>query len=189
MLQRIFSGILIAVALYMLYDTAAAVKLNAGGIYVSLIAGVLLFALVGFIVIRSRPVKGIGTLRPGELAQKMARAKPGEVEWIDVREPGEFAAGHVRGFRNLPLSQLRDRLSELPREKEIVLICRSGSRSMMAARMLKRSGCTRLYNVAGGLSQGLDIMGRESAGAGAQPKGRGGLHGVQRPDEKPHAPD
>lgn len=59
---------------------------------------------------------------------------------VDVRERGEFARGHVPGAMNLPLSELRDRLDELPRHRELWLYCQSGKRSYDAARALLQHG-------------------------------------------------
>lgn len=59
---------------------------------------------------------------------------------VDVRTPGEFAAGHIPGAINVPVQQLDTRMSELqPKETAIVVYCRSGRRSGNAARMLKSS--------------------------------------------------
>ncbi|GIV55044.1 MAG: hypothetical protein KatS3mg039_1562 [Candidatus Kapaibacterium sp.] len=60
---------------------------------------------------------------------------------IDVRTPGEFAAGHAAGSRNIPLEQLERHLSELAaRGKPIVAVCASGARSGTAVAMLRRQG-------------------------------------------------
>ncbi len=59
---------------------------------------------------------------------------------VDVREPHEFADGHVDNATNLPLSELRDRLDELPRDADVVVYCHSGKRSYDAVRMLAQRG-------------------------------------------------
>jgi rhodanese-related sulfurtransferase len=60
---------------------------------------------------------------------------------VDVRTPGEFAAGHIPGAINIPVQQLESRLGELePKDTAIVVYCRSGSRSGNAAGMLKNAG-------------------------------------------------
>lgn len=71
---------------------------------------------------------------------------------IDVREEWEYQRGHARGAKNIPLSQLRQRLPELPRDREILLICQSGHRSMQAAKMLYHQGIEQIVNVTGGTS-------------------------------------
>jgi rhodanese-related sulfurtransferase len=70
---------------------------------------------------------------------------------LDVREPSEYAAGHIAGSTLLPLHQLAGRMSELPKDREIVCVCASGSRSSSAARQLTSAGYTVL-NLNGGMS-------------------------------------
>jgi rhodanese-related sulfurtransferase len=69
---------------------------------------------------------------------------------LDVREPQEYAEGHVPGAINLPQSDLASRLKELPRDRPIFVICRSGVRSMRAAQFLKQVGFADVINVQGG---------------------------------------
>jgi len=59
---------------------------------------------------------------------------------VDVREPAEYAAGHVAGAVNVPLSELRRRLDELPRDRELWLYCQAGQRSYYALRALRQRG-------------------------------------------------
>jgi rhodanese-related sulfurtransferase len=67
---------------------------------------------------------------------------------VDVRTPGEFAAGHLPGAINIPLQQLGDRLVELqPKDAPVVLYCRSGSRSGSAARTLKSAGFAVVHDL------------------------------------------
>jgi len=59
---------------------------------------------------------------------------------LDVREPAELAVEHAPGAVNIPLGQLRARLGELPRDREIIVICRSGQRAYYATRILLQNG-------------------------------------------------
>jgi rhodanese-related sulfurtransferase len=68
---------------------------------------------------------------------------------LDVRERDEYAAGHIDGAVNLPLSELRQRLGELPRDREIWLNCAVGQRSYYALRLLSHAGL-RVLNLSGG---------------------------------------
>lgn len=83
---------------------------------------------------------------PGE-AEKLVR--DGALA-LDVREPAEWQAGHVPGAFHLPLGQLEGGLRALPRDRRIVVICRSGSRSARATALLIRSGLDAV-NLGGGM--------------------------------------
>lgn len=71
---------------------------------------------------------------------------------IDVREEWEYQRGHAKGAKNIPLSQIRQRYQELPRDREILVICQSGHRSMQAAKFLQQQGIEQVINVTGGTS-------------------------------------
>lgn len=70
---------------------------------------------------------------------------------IDVREENEFAAGHIAGAVNIPLSVLESRLSEIEdhKNKQIILYCNTGNRSGKAADILVKNGFTKIYNAEG----------------------------------------
>jgi rhodanese-related sulfurtransferase len=72
-----------------------------------------------------------------------------EAVLIDVRTPGEHAAGAIPGAVNIPLEELRDRLDEIPADREIVVHCQVGMRGYMAALILKQAGY-HAANLAGG---------------------------------------
>lgn len=69
---------------------------------------------------------------------------------LDVRQPAELKVEHVPGAVNIPLAELRDRLGELPRDREILVVCRSGQRAYYATRILLQNGF-KARNVAGGM--------------------------------------
>ncbi len=69
---------------------------------------------------------------------------------IDVREPEEFAGGHVPGAVNLPQADLATRLDEVPRDRPVFVICQGGFRSLRAAQFLKQRGLSDVASVKGG---------------------------------------
>lgn len=75
--------------------------------------------------------------------------RDGSVTLLDVRMPGEVAAGHIEGFQPIPLDELRGRLDELPKDKPIYVHCHSGLRSYLACCILRGNGFD-CYNLAGG---------------------------------------
>lgn len=68
---------------------------------------------------------------------------------LDVREKAEFAAGHLLGAVNIPLSQLRNRLDEIPKDRPVYVHCRSAQRSYNAVCALQQRGWREIYNIAG----------------------------------------
>lgn len=69
---------------------------------------------------------------------------------LDVREVSEYSQGHISGSRNVPLGTLGSRLEDLPRDQEIVVVCRSGGRSSAATKQLLQAGF-QAVNMVGGM--------------------------------------
>ena len=91
-----------------------------------------------------------GGVAPAEVVRLMNREK---ATVIDVSEPGEYAAGHIVGSRNIPLGRL-EVAPELPKNKAlpVVLVCASGKRAAKAAKALQAKGYAKAVVLAGGLS-------------------------------------
>ena len=81
------------------------------------------------------------------------------VTLLDVRNPDEFALGHIDGFINIPLDSLRERIGELDRSRTVYVNCHSGMRSYNAARILIQNGFN-VYNLSGGYRLYNSIKGR-----------------------------
>jgi len=90
-----------------------------------------------------------GTLRQWRLADEAKLPRDGSVTLLDTRTEGEYARGHIKGFRNIPVDELRDRLDEVEKGKPVYVICQSGLRSYIASRILEGNGYDA-YNFAGG---------------------------------------
>lgn len=75
---------------------------------------------------------------------------------LDVREPWEFVAGHVPGAALIPLGELEQRVSEIPRDRPIFAICHSGQRSLAAAGYLLALGYREVVNVDGGTAAWME---------------------------------
>jgi rhodanese-related sulfurtransferase len=69
---------------------------------------------------------------------------------LDVRQPEEYRTGHIPGSKLIPLGELQQHLGELPRDREIICVCQSGSRSSSATRMLSSAGF-QAVNMRGGM--------------------------------------
>ena len=75
--------------------------------------------------------------------------RDGSVTLLDTRTVGEFSRGHIEGFKNIPVDELRERLNEIEKNKPVYVICQSGLRSYIASRILMGNGYDA-YNFAGG---------------------------------------
>jgi rhodanese-related sulfurtransferase len=70
---------------------------------------------------------------------------------LDVRQPEEYAAGHVKNAKLVPLASLESRLSEIPSDQAVFVICHTGRRSKIASELLNKNGKTDIRNVEGGM--------------------------------------
>lgn len=86
---------------------------------------------------------------PSRLRQELEQG--GGLLLVDVREPREYQAGHIPGACMLPLRQVPQEGASLPRERTLVLVCRSGRRSRLAALILHDLGYSQVYNLTGGM--------------------------------------
>jgi adenylyltransferase/sulfurtransferase len=90
-------------------------------------------------------------ITPAQVAEKIARGE--QVILIDVREPYEWNAGHIANAQHIPMQQVPRRLDEIPRDGEVVMICRSGSRSANVQHFLQQQGFTNVKNLVGGMAR------------------------------------
>lgn len=81
---------------------------------------------------------------------ELAGLDPQNTLIIDVRTPAEYMHGHVPGAVNIPVDLLRERLSEVPRAKDIIVYCLVGIRAYASSRILRGHGFTRVRNLSGG---------------------------------------
>jgi rhodanese-related sulfurtransferase len=72
---------------------------------------------------------------------------------LDVREPDEWAAGHIPGATLIPLGELAGRISEVPTDRDVVVVCHSGNRSAQGRDMLLGAGLARVTSMTGGMTQ------------------------------------
>lgn len=81
------------------------------------------------------------------------RRRLSEIHLIDVRQPEEFVGehGHIPDSELIVLDTLPDRIDEIPHDKAVVLVCRSGSRSARAAAYLQQCGFRNVFNLKGGM--------------------------------------
>jgi len=120
--------------------------------------GALLVVVVGIWALSSRA--GFSPTKKAAVAEFSAAEAYAKVQQgvfvLDVRTREEWDEFHVKGSTLIPLTDLPDRLAELPRDKDILVVCRSGNRSLTAANLLLQAGFTRLSSLSGGLQAWMD---------------------------------
>lgn len=90
-----------------------------------------------------------------EIAADWVHDHKGDVRVLDVRQPEELEGelGHIEGAQHIPLGELRERIGEVPKDKPVVAVCRSGRRSAQAALILEGNGHEQVANLTGGMIQ------------------------------------
>ena len=86
---------------------------------------------------------------------------------LDVREPDEWTAGHAPGAHHLPMMEIPARMSEVPTDVEVVVVCRSGGRSGQVVSYLMGNGWDNVRNLDGGM-RSWEAAGREVISEGGQ---------------------
>ena len=113
-----------------------------------ILPAVIILGIVGYISVTDGDSgQQINTAQLAELIEQDKE----DIYFLDVREDHEFKEGHIEGMSNVPLSKLDKEYSQIPKDKTIVVICRSGKRSLQAVSKLKDYGYNDLINVNGGM--------------------------------------
>lgn len=134
----------------------AAVKSNQRLLWIG--AAVVILVVIGAVLVLSRNNQPAATTNPVSLArevsvQEAVTLRDSGAFVLDVRQPDEWADYHVPDSTLIPLDQLSNRLSEVPRDKPILVVCRSGNRSASGRDILLDAGFTSVTSMAGGLTE------------------------------------
>ena len=108
--------------------------------------GVLLIVVVGILLFRPKTVPSV-EITPAQAYVKYQQ----RAFFLDVRSQEEWDQFHISGSTLIPLDQLPNRLSELPKDQDIVVVCLSGHRSQNGVTILQQAGFTRISCLTGGL--------------------------------------
>ncbi|NOT30126.1 MAG: MBL fold metallo-hydrolase [Planctomycetes bacterium] len=116
----------------------------------------------GIAAARAEPGLLAGNRRftPDSLARALATSAPPQV--VDVRTDAEWEAGHIDGALHVELNGIERETARIPRERELVVVCKGGYRSSIGASLLRRAGFERVSDLAGG----MDAWNTSPAGAG-----------------------
>lgn len=93
---------------------------------------------------------GCDSLSPQEVKAK--RESGDNLLLLDVRTPGEYAQKSIKGAKLVPLQELGMRHNEVPKDKEVIIYCQNGIRSVVACKMLRKMGFENVKNMSGGIS-------------------------------------
>jgi len=96
----------------------------------------------------------VSDIQPTRLAERLARGD--QLEIIDVREPYEWQIGHIPGARLVPLDRIGAEIPRLDKNRETILYCKVGARSMYAAQQLADAGVAEVRSLAGGILRWID---------------------------------
>ena len=102
-----------------------------------------------------------------DMVRKVIESEPTDkYSLLDVRQPGEYAQGHLPGAVLIPLGELMNRLGEIRRDRKTIVYCRSGNRSGSAVNLLAGQGIENVFNMTGGIMSynGLVAGGEPQAG-------------------------
>jgi len=89
-------------------------------------------------------------LDPATVARRL-KEQPGTVVLLDVREPFERRFASIEPSLHIPMNDVPDRLDEIPKDREVVVYCHTGARSMMVASFLEAEGFPSVANLSGGI--------------------------------------
>ncbi len=119
------------------------------------VIGIAVIALIAVaVLVLSQPSTPAAVQLPPEItAAQMAEKQKNGAFILDVREPSEWAQFHIQGATLIPLGQLPNRLNELPKDREIVVYCRTGHRSAQGRDIIKNAGYSLVTSMAGGITE------------------------------------
>jgi phage shock protein E len=126
------------------------------------ILGILIVIAVGIVLFisdtsRSAELPPSPTAVSVEISATQAYAKYQQgAFFLDVRSQDEYNQFHIKGSMLIPLDQLPNRLNELPKDKEVVVVCLSGHRSLSGTAILQQAGFKQVFCLSGGLQAWMD---------------------------------
>ncbi|HMM23164.1 MAG TPA: rhodanese-like domain-containing protein [Selenomonadales bacterium] len=97
------------------------------------------------------PVRTQDTVQQISMGEAMEAWQDGGALFVDVRAADKYRQGHIPGAVSIPLAELKSRLKEIPKDKKVLLICRSGEGSSQANLILQSYGFAGTYSVSGGM--------------------------------------
>jgi rhodanese-related sulfurtransferase len=121
---------------------------------------VVILAMAGFVIFQQKPQPAAPVPTTIDVARASQLRDQGAFI-LDVREPSEWAQFHIPGANLIPLGSLPGRLNEVPKNRQVVVVCRTGIRSAQGRDILLKAGFTKVTSMTGGMNewqaQGLPV--------------------------------
>ncbi len=116
------------------------------------VAGIIILVIVGFFALQ--PAMDTQTAFPREVSVSEAvKLRDAGAFILDVRQPEEWEQLHIPDATLIPLGELQSRVNEVPKDQDVVVVCRSGNRSQQGRDILLAAGYERVTSMAGGMNQ------------------------------------
>lgn len=129
-------------------------KKNVNSLWLAGLAVMAVLALAVIFFTRQSGETPTGEAFPAEISVAQALEKRSAGAFIlDVRQPDEWDEYHMPGATLIPLNELAGRTDEVPKDREVVVVCRSGNRSATGRDILKEAGFAEVASMAGGMSE------------------------------------
>jgi rhodanese-related sulfurtransferase len=112
----------------------------------------VVLAVAGFSIL-NKPQPPAATVPTAITVNQAAQLRDQGAFILDVREPNEWAQFHIPGANLIPLGSLPNRLNEVPKDRQVVVVCRTGVRSAQGRDILLSAGFTKVTSMTGGMNQ------------------------------------
>jgi rhodanese-related sulfurtransferase len=113
---------------------------------------VVIVAVAGFIILQKAP-RATAPVPTAITVTQASQLRDQGAFILDVREPSEWTQFHIPGATLIPLGSLPNRLSEVPKDRQVVVVCRTGIRSAKGRDILLNAGLTKVTSMTGGMNQ------------------------------------
>ncbi len=117
------------------------------------LAATIVLAVAAFVLLQQNGGVASKNYPPEVSAATAAQKRDAGAFILDVREPDEWNTVHISGATLIPLGELQSRLNEVPKDQEVVVVCRSGNRSATGRDILRQAGFEQVTSMAGGMNQ------------------------------------
>jgi rhodanese-related sulfurtransferase len=128
-------------------------KQNKPAVWIWILGAAVIFLILAGVIALPRLQQGQAGLPMEVTVEQAHQLREDGAFVLDVRQPDEWAATHIPGATLIPLDQLETRLSEVPKDQQVLVYCRSGNRSKEGRDILLKAGFDQVTSMAGGIKE------------------------------------